>query len=153
MQQLVHHDTSPLCRSYVGSCLTLMWLALPSLQKLCTAVIAQVCSQLTYQDSRFPYIVPKALARHCSCIVVKISTGCPTWDCVGSVAVTVDEMQVAVDGLATAADWAPAHACLSSICSPCMLLYMVRKPRGCLTEAGKDLMLPLDAPLQQESVQ
>ena len=31
-----------------------------------------------------------------------------------------------------------------------MLLYMVRKPRGCLTDAGRALMLPLDAPLQYD---
>ena len=86
-----------------------------------------------------------------SCIIVKPVTACLTWDCVGSIAVTVADMQLAVDGLAAAADEAPAYACLSSICSPCMLLYMVRKPRGCLTEAGIDLMLPLDTPLQQVS--
>ena len=28
-----------------------------------------------------------------------------------------------------------------------MLLYMVRNPKGCLTLAGTDLMLPLDGPL------
>ena len=81
--------------------------------------------------------------------VAKTATACPTWTCVGSDAVTVDEKQVAADGLAAAADGAPSYACLSSICSPCMLLYMVRKPSGCLTEAGRDLMLPLDAPLRQ----
>lgn len=97
----------------------------------------------------------------CLCMFVHVCAGAVyvhladslTWECNGSVAAAAEEVQEAVAGLGPAADRAPPYACVSSICSPYMLLYMVRKPRGCLTEAGRDLMLPLDAPLQHQSGQ
>lgn len=51
---------------------------------------------------------------------------------------------VAVPAKGLAGEPATVLACggVSSSCSPCMLLYMVRKPKGCLTEAGYALMVP-----------